>query len=503
MNYPFWDVDIGYGLLVALIAVIHVFVSHFAIGGGLYLVVAEKCARKKGDNQKLEFLQKLSKFFVLVTVVFGALTGVGIWFIIGLLSPSATELLIHNFVWGWATEWTFFVMEITAAILYLYGWKKMSAKNHMVLGWIYFIAAWMSLFIINGIITFMLTPGNWLQTGNFWDGFFNPTFWSSLFLRTGICVMLAGLFAMVVASRYDASDFKARLVRYNGLWAIIGLVIMAPTFYWYWKAIPDSITKAAVEMMPSVMASINYSYWFGVAIAVMIIVFGFVFARRQNLVFAIITLALGLGWFGAYEWYREEIRKPYIVFDYMYGNAAEIPKEDIYREGGYLSQISFSTDDDGADLFRHACQHCHQIEGYRALKPAYDGTDTEFIAGTIRGAHVIKGNMPPFMGTDEEIEVLAAHIYGKIDKRHLSEIYNLSGVALGKKVYDIRCGKCHVFGGFNDKSVSILGLTDEDYHDLLDMAGDITEEMPPFTGDKKEREALIMYLKSLSEGGTP
>ena len=115
MGYPFWDVDIGYGLLMATISVIHVFVSHFAIGGGLYLVMAETTARKKNDTLRLEFLQKLSKFFVLVTVVFGALTGVGIWFVIGLLNPAATELLIHNFVWGWAIEWTFFAVEIAAA----------------------------------------------------------------------------------------------------------------------------------------------------------------------------------------------------------------------------------------------------------------------------------------------------------------------------------------------------------------------------------------------------
>src|ERR1019366_9052198 len=114
---------------------------------------------------------KLSRFFVLVTLVAGTLTGVGIWFIIGLLNPAATEALIHNYVWGWATEWTFFVVEITAALIYYYGWKTMAPAAHATVGWIYFIFAWLSLVIINGIITFMLTPGRWLVTGDFWDGF--------------------------------------------------------------------------------------------------------------------------------------------------------------------------------------------------------------------------------------------------------------------------------------------------------------------------------------------
>ena len=77
MIYPFWDEPFGYGILMAIIAVLHVFVSHFAIGGGLYLVVTERRATRAGDQATLEFLQRLSRFFVLITLVFGTLSGVG------------------------------------------------------------------------------------------------------------------------------------------------------------------------------------------------------------------------------------------------------------------------------------------------------------------------------------------------------------------------------------------------------------------------------------------
>ena len=502
MNYPFWDVDIGYGMLMATIAVIHVFVSHFAIGGGLYLVVAERAARKVGDAPKLEFLEKLSKFFVLVSVVFGALTGVGIWFIIGLLNPAATEVLIHNYVWGWAIEWTFFAIEIAAAILYFYGWKRMSGRDHMIIGWIYFAAAWGSLFVINGIITFMLTPGEWLATGDFWDGFFNPTFWSSLVLRTGICIMLAGLYAMVVASRYPAGKFKTGLMRHNGVWGIAGLVVMVLSLMWYWRAIPAEITATAAEMMPTPMLSLWESQIFAIALAVMIILFAFVLPRWHNLVISIIIMALGLGWFGAYEWMRESIRKPYVITEYMYGNATELANADAYQSDGLLAHIKFRTGDDGADLFRRACRSCHTIDGYKPLKPAFDGTDQGFIADVVMGAHVMKGNMPPFLGTEDEAQLLAAHIYDRVDKRHLSEISGLERLELGQKVYRTRCGRCHEVGGYNDKTESLVDLTDEDYNDILDVAGDLADEMPDFTGDEVERAALIEYFKTLQEGGT-
>ena len=38
MNYPVWELTtIGGGSLIALIAVLHVFISHLAVGGGLFL----------------------------------------------------------------------------------------------------------------------------------------------------------------------------------------------------------------------------------------------------------------------------------------------------------------------------------------------------------------------------------------------------------------------------------------------------------------------------------
>jgi hypothetical protein len=339
MNYPFWDVNIGYGILMAVIAVVHVFVSHFAIGGGLYLVIAERRARKNNDIQWLDYLHRLSRFFVLLTVVFGALTGVGIWFIIGLLNPAATEVLIHNFVWVFATEWTSFIIEICAAILYFYGWEKIPARDHLRIGWIYLVSSWMSLLVVNGIITFMLTPGEWLKTGNLWDGIFNPTFWPSLLMRTGICIMLAGLYSMAVISRYKPSDFKISAVRYNAVWGILGLSLALPSLCWYWNAIPSSITEKAVQMMVTPISSIELSYWFAGAIGVLLVIYGLIFPKRQQFEIAVIVLVFGLVWFGSFEWFRESIRKPYVIYGYMYGNGIELSKKDLYKKEGYLKHI--------------------------------------------------------------------------------------------------------------------------------------------------------------------
>jgi len=501
MHYPFWELPVSYGVLVAGVAVLHVFISHFAIGGGFFLVVMERAARKAADTERLEFLEKLSRFFVLTTLVMGALTGVGIWFVIGLLNPAATEVLIHNFVWGWAIEWTFFVVEILAALLYYYGWKRMSPAGHMTIGWIYFLFAWLSLFVINGILTFMLTPGAWLATGNVWDGFFNPTFWPSLVLRSAIAVMLAGLYALLVASRCKPDGFKVRMVRQTAGWAIVGLAAAFPSLYWYWSAIPTTITAAALQGLPTPMRALYYSHWFAGTIAVLVILFGLIVPRRLHLSLAILTLAAGLGWVGSFEWFRESIRKPYVIVGYMYGNGVEVREADTYKRDGYLSKITYRSGDDGADLFRHACRSCHTFEGYKPLKPAFDGTDRAFIAAIIQSAHLLRGNMPPFLGTAGEANALAAYLEAKLDRRSISAIYGLQGVKLGEKVFQIRCGKCHPMGSSRDKTKSLAGLTQEDYQNMLSSAADLGMGMPAFTGDETERGALIEYFTTLKAGG--
>ena len=503
MHYPFWDQPIGYGVLMAAIAVFHVFVSHFAIGGGLYLVVNEQLARRSGDGQRLDYLEKLSKFFALATLVAGAVTGVGIWFVIGLLAPAATEALIHNYVWGWAIEWTFFVVEIAAAMIYYYGWKRMTARAHLTVGWIYFVAAWLSLVIINGILTFMLTPGRWLATGNFWDGFFNPTYWPSLVLRTGVCVMLAGLYALLVASRLESGDFKARTVRQAALWSLGGLAVTVLSQVWYWKAIPLELTAKALQAMPTPIRSIETSFGLAGVIAIAMLTLAILAPRRLGTPMALAFMALGLAWFGAFEWSRESLRKPYIITGYIYGNGLELAHTDQYRQEGYLAQIPYRTGKDGADLFRHACRNCHTLDGYKALKPAFDGTDRAFIAAIVQGTQLLRGNMPPFLGTPAEAGLIADQIYQRVDPRPLAAIYHLEGAALGRKVYDIRCGKCHVPGTGSDKSQSFEGQSAEDLNGLLDMAASMGEGMPAFTATDADRKALVAHLQTLGKGGRP
>ena len=209
MNYPFWEVPfLGSSSVIAIIAVFHVMISQFAVGGGLWLPMAERKALREGRADWMEQLKRHSRFFLLITGVFGTVSGVGIWFAIGLTQPEATSTLIHNFVFGWALEWVFFLIELTTIAVYYYTWDRIPEKLHLTVGWVYAASSVCTLVIINGILTFMLTPGEtWLgvagtghEASKFWNAFFNPTFWPSLIMRTLVCVTLAGVWALITGA---------------------------------------------------------------------------------------------------------------------------------------------------------------------------------------------------------------------------------------------------------------------------------------------------------------
>ena len=435
MNYPIWSLPAA-GLLIAFVAIVHVFISHFAVGGGLFLVLAERKARREGDAAFLGYVKRHSRFFILLTLVGGAITGVGIWFTIGLVHPQATSTLINTFVWGWAIEWTFFVTEIAAAMVYYYGWDRLSPRAHLAVGWIYFGAAWLSLVVINGILTFMLTPGEWLTDGGFWSGLLNPTYWPALFARTFTAAGLAGLYALVTAATLEDRALKAKVARYAGAWIVPMAVALPASVAWFMAAaggagVPvgeilgapgdgfGAVARALVSGSP-----VGYPVALNAARVVLagsaatlvlslLIVFGRPRSYGRPAAFAVLACAFAA--MGAGEWVREDLRKPYVLGGHMFVNGVRLPRPagapqpppealaalgadrftiDALRTGGVLKashwvRLASGADPagrleaEGAEVFRLACSSCHTIGGYLAIRPLVAGKSAEALSALI------------------------------------------------------------------------------------------------------------------------
>ena len=427
MNYPIWQLDFaGGGLLIATIAIVHVYVAHFAVGGGLFLVLTELKGIREGNQGILDYARKNTLFFLLVTMVFSSLTGVGIWFTISLLNPAATSVLIHTFVFAWATEWVFFVGEIVSLLIYYYMWGKMSDRNHLMIGWIYFGAAWMSLFVINGIIDFMLTPGAWVENNNFWSGFFNPTFWPALFFRTFFSIMIAGLFGFLTASFLKDNELRTTMLRYSAKWLLVPFVLFLASSWWYRAALPPHIEEIIFQKMPQLRNAISIF----LACSPLLILGGLIMAIRMpsgvSRTLAAVMLVIGLMNFGAFEFLREGGRRPYIIYDYMYSNT--ILKKDMTRvaRAGVLQEAKWVenrrvTENNalaaGRELFDVLCLSCHSIGGplndIRQQVRMSSPEELNLIFATMGKERLY---MPPFPGTESEKQVLINYLNAVIRK---------------------------------------------------------------------------------------
>jgi cytochrome bd-type quinol oxidase subunit 1 len=420
VNFPFWQIpEIGGSFLIALIAITHVYVSHLAVGGGLFLVLTERKAHLDGDNQLLAYVKRHTRFFLLLTMVFGGISGVGIWFIIALVQPQATSSLIHNFVFGWAIEWTFFIGEIVALLIYYYLFERLRPQVHMAIGWLYFVFAWLSLFIINGILSFMLTPGQWLETHQFWHGFFNPTFWPSTLFRTGMALTIAGIFGLVTATFSHNGDFRLALVRYCARWMLIPFIAIIVGGLWYLKAIPAQPLANMQHYNPEIFPFIRLFLWTSAIVFLGGLLSLFHLSPRLHRAIVVVILLIGLSWMGGFEYVREIARKPFVLYGQLYSNSVTPKQATEMAETGFLSQARWArhhevTDENkreaGRDLLVHQCLICHTLGGYNDLLVRTEKFGGYGLMAQLSGQGKVNTYMPPFMGTEVEKEALAAYI---------------------------------------------------------------------------------------------
>ncbi|MGO9318384.1 MAG: cytochrome ubiquinol oxidase subunit I [Terracidiphilus sp.] len=451
MNYPFWDIPyLGSGWVIGIIAIFHVMISQFAVGGGLYLPMAERKALRMADGQlRTDWLNQLagfSKFFLVVTAVFGTVSGVGIWFAIGLTHPEATSTLIHNFVFGWAMEWVFFIVELTTIAVYYSTWDRIDPKLHLAVGWVYAGASAFTLIIINGILTFMLTPGNaWLavagsghEASKFWYAFFNPTYWPSLFLRTCVCCALAGIWALITASRIDGvkhPELKTTMVQWSVKWLVPSFVATPFLLIWYLWMVPAS-QQALLTLGIDTIGSGTFSIITRIALLIIvtsatIVGVAYFLAYRNpidfNLSHAMAILLLALIATGAGEYSREMLRKPYVIGSWMYSNGVRVPYVSRINQEGYLAHSmwlaidSSSSYSRGEAIFRGECGSCHTLNGYRPLAKLLAGRDRANITSFITMLHEYKPDspyrryMPPMVGTKQDIDDLTDFLNAQVN----------------------------------------------------------------------------------------
>ncbi|MEZ6035493.1 MAG: cytochrome c [Planctomycetaceae bacterium] len=409
------------GLVMAAVAIVHVFLAQFAVGGGILLCYFQWLAMTRRSKSARIFVHGYFKVLVLISFVLGALTGVGIWFTSIQISAPTIGLMVFNFHWIWATEWTFFCLEVVAGYCFYRYHTQLSDRTCLTLLILYAFAAWMSLFWINGILSWQLTPGNWLTTHAIADGFFNPGFWPSLLFRTIVCMTLASLIGCVVVNiiPHLSREQRSELI-HKSAHLMLPMLAMPLLGFWFLFSMPADSRGWVLGGSPAMMLFFMISVGASLAIGGYAFVGLWLQQLYVNGATASLLLLLAFGATAGGEFVREGSRKPYTIRQVLYSNGIRPEEVAELRVRGCVSndpfpiihekQLPNETVAVGARVFRRQCAVCHTMEGSNAVAHLTASWDTNQMRMNIAKLQHTKPFMPPFAGTARELESLVQYI---------------------------------------------------------------------------------------------
>jgi len=416
------------GLVIGGLGIFHVFLAQFAIGGGVLMTYFEHLSGSGKVPGARRFLDGYFKLLVLVSFVVGALTGVGMWFTSIQVSPRTIGQMVDVFHWVWAIEWTFFALEIVAGYcFYRYG-HRLDHRSRFRLLALYSAASWFSLFWINGILSWQLTPGDWIATGNVWAGFFNPSFWPSLLFRTVAALAIAALVAALVINGMKGLERPARaeLLRYAAR-LLAPMALMPALGVWYLASMPADSRGWVLGGSPAM--SMFFGVGAGASLLIGLYAIGGLIIRKLyvNGATAALLCALAFAATAGGEFVREGARKPYTVRDTLYSNAMTPAEVAELRKVGSVTHDPYPLRDAaaypneqlqlGAKVYRFQCAVCHTMSGVNSLTHLMETWTLDQQRMNVAKLQHLKPFMPPFAGTPEELEALVQLVRWEADGR--------------------------------------------------------------------------------------
>ncbi len=434
--YPTWfEPGVGSGWIVGLIATVHVLFSHTSVGAAIFFAWLANYAYRHDQPKLLEFIRRYGLFLLVFSYVLGSITGPGIWYSTTVASPRGISSLIHSFVWMWATEWVFFVIEVVGVYMLVYLVGKIDVKTHTRVALIFGLASYTTMLIIVGILSFMMWPGKpeWSETGGVLNAFYGPNTFAQLGMRTAFMFSITAVVGGIVAARFEDAELKKNIARKLAVLGIVATLIGAGMLQWYLATLPPTADVMLQNRLPAYFPTALMA-----VVAGTLAYFVLTFLQPRALVSAVagvmtvVILVFGL-W--PEEVARESIRKPWVAGQYVYSNqvvGADVPgmgvKSEIPRieAHGFLQTHVFVpqgqrqvTDANrvevGRTLALATCSNCHSLSatGMRPLRNYFAGNHTESEIAEYLQAALAGGNtlyMPQIPLKDDEARALAAYI---------------------------------------------------------------------------------------------
>jgi hypothetical protein len=250
MDYPFFYYDhiAGGRFIIGLIASIHVLINHpLAVGAYPLLTFMEWWAHKNNRPDIDRLAYRITATVFIVTTTIGALTGVGIWLSTSLFAPFAIGSLLRVFFLGWFLEWFVFIAEVVLIMWWFLSWKKANTpekkRKHIRIGIALSIMSWITMALIVAVLGFMMNSGDWSQTRAFLDAMTAPLYLPQLGFRTAFAFMTGAVFLWFCSFFYTKKQENSRswVVERLSHVTLFSMIMLAIFGTWYWFRIPEGM----------------------------------------------------------------------------------------------------------------------------------------------------------------------------------------------------------------------------------------------------------------------
>jgi mono/diheme cytochrome c family protein len=176
---------------------------------------------------------------------------------------------------------------------------------------------------------------------------------------------------------------RPRLVRYLGLWLVVGGLLSYAGYRWWEASLPQSVLglfRGDSPLLPALASTRSLTLW-ALALALLLGTLLLVLLPRVGRIPVLVVVAIAaFTFFGGYERLREGTRKPFLIHSHLFSNGLAVDDIERINEEGMAAHsgwVALHVDDDaayGRALFQAQCSSCHTLDGYQAIRPLLPST---------------------------------------------------------------------------------------------------------------------------------
>jgi hypothetical protein len=403
MQFPIWGTSYLAGKVgLATVAILLVFVAHAAAGLGVIYSFSL--------NRAQRFLRKNTPYILLLPSVVTMVLILGLWTYASLVRPALVSTIVHVFMWLLAIQAIAIILQNLAAYALSYHDDRLTPSRRTFISWIYTACAIIPVIVINVVASFMLTPGRWLATFNFWDALINPTFIPSLLLHIAWALVLGctSLIVIINLSTDLTADEKHDLEKLSGkwMWVLAAAVPIAPLYL-----------MAAAKDSPLMLV--------GLALTLVVVLQFFVaqFLRSDRIGFttSLTLMLILLTATASYDLAQARMRGPYDISGYLYSNGIAVADVEELKREGILANASWIVPHSinlarvpspkrGQWIYQALRYEWYFGNDAKSLRQRIHGMDKAALRDYIQNIDRFDPSVPPFIGNPQELDDLVDYL---------------------------------------------------------------------------------------------